>query len=41
MRIAADGDGVVQRVQRTGQAARIDSYSDVPGWNAASREISD
>ena len=34
MRIAAEGDGVVQRVQRTGRAARIDGYSGVPGWNA-------
>ena len=35
MRIATEGDGVVQRVQRTGQAARIDSYGRVPGWNAS------
>src|SRR5205807_1554955 len=34
MRIAAGGDGVVQRVQRTAQAARIDAYEAVPGWNA-------
>jgi signal transduction histidine kinase len=34
MRIAAQGDGVVQRVQRTGRAARVDGYSGVPGWNA-------
>jgi signal transduction histidine kinase len=34
MRIAAEGDGVVQRVRRTGRAARVDGYSDVPGWNA-------
>jgi signal transduction histidine kinase len=34
MRIAADGDGVVQRVQRTGRAARVDGYGTVPGWNA-------
>ena len=34
MRIAAAGDGLVQRVQRTGQAARVDSYGGVPGWNA-------
>ncbi len=34
MRIAAEGDGVVQRVQRTGHAARVDSYGGVPGWNA-------
>ncbi|MFZ0088813.1 MAG: GAF domain-containing protein [Solirubrobacteraceae bacterium] len=34
MRIAAEGDGVVQRVQRTGRAARVDGYSSVPGWNA-------
>ena len=41
MRIAAEGDGVVQRVQRTGQAARVDGYGGVPGWNAASRGTSD
>src|SRR5947209_1427962 len=34
MRIAAKGDGVAQRVQATAQAARIDSYRPVPGWNA-------
>jgi signal transduction histidine kinase len=34
MRIAAEGDGVVQRVERTGQAARVDAYGGVPGWNA-------
>jgi len=34
MRIAAEGDGVVQRVQHTAQAARVDSYGGVPGWNA-------
>jgi GAF domain-containing protein len=34
MRIATEGDGVVQRVQRTAQPARVDSYGGVPGWNA-------
>lgn len=34
MRIAAEGDGLVQRVQRSAQAARVDSYGSVPGWNA-------
>ena len=34
MRIAAEGDGVVQRVQRTAQAARVDSYGGVAGWDA-------
>jgi signal transduction histidine kinase len=34
MRIAAEGDGVVQRVERTGRAARVDAYGGVPGWNA-------
>ena len=35
MRISQDGDGVVQRVRRTGQAARIEHYERVPGPNAA------
>ena len=40
MRLATDGDGVVQRVERTAQAARIDAYDDVPGWNAGTaREL--
>jgi GAF domain-containing protein len=34
MRIAAEGDGLVQRVQHSAQAARVDSYGGVPGWNA-------
>ena len=40
MRLATDGDGVAQRVERTAQAARIDAYDDVPGWNAGTaREL--
>lgn len=35
MRVALEGDGVVQRIQRTARAARIDNYANVPGWNAA------
>ncbi len=35
MRISDDGDGVVQRVRRTAQAARIEHYERVPGPNAA------
>ena len=34
MRIAADGDGSCSASKRTGQAARIDGYGGVPGWNA-------
>ena len=34
MRLSADGDGVVQRVQRSARAERIDSYEGVPGSNA-------
>jgi signal transduction histidine kinase len=40
MRIAVEGDGVVQRVQRTGRAARVDGYGGVPGRNAGiAREL--
>src|SRR6185369_15374432 len=35
MRIAAEGDGVVQRVRSTARAARIEHYERVPGANAA------
>ena len=35
MRLSEDGDGMVQRVQRSGRAERIDSYESVPGPNAA------
>ena len=35
MRLAEDGDGMVQRVQRSARAERIDSYDDVPGPNAS------
>jgi hypothetical protein len=40
MRIAAEGDGVLQRVQHTAQAARVDSYGGVPAGTRVSREIS-
>jgi signal transduction histidine kinase len=35
MRLAAGGDGVVQRVQRSARAVRMDTYDRVPGSNAA------
>src|SRR4051794_37916294 len=35
MRISSAGDGVVQRVQHTARAARIEHYERVPGPNAA------
>lgn len=35
MRLPLDGDGVVQRVQRTARTARVDNYAGVPGSNAA------
>ncbi len=35
MRLAVEGDGLVQRVQRSGRAERVDSYEGVPGSNAA------
>ena len=35
MRLAAEGDGVVQRVRRSARAARVDNYTGVPGSNAA------
>jgi signal transduction histidine kinase len=34
MRLSQDGDGLVQRVQRTGRAERLESYEGVPGSNA-------
>jgi signal transduction histidine kinase len=34
MRLAEDGDGLVQRVQRSARAQRVDSYEGVPGSNA-------
>ena len=34
MRLSVDGDGMVQRVQRSARAVRIDSYEGVPGTNA-------
>ena len=34
MRLSEDGDGMVQRVQRSARAQRIDSYEGVPGSNA-------
>jgi GAF domain-containing protein len=34
-RLSGDGDGVVERVRRTGRAARIENYIDVRGTNAA------
>ena len=40
MRLALDGDGLVQRIWATGKACRIDSYEDVPGSNASTaREL--
>jgi signal transduction histidine kinase len=35
MRLAGQGDGVVQRVQRSARAERVDNYTGVPGSNAA------
>ena len=35
MRLAEDGDGMVQRVQRSARAERIDNYDGVPGSNAS------
>jgi signal transduction histidine kinase len=35
MRLAGDGDGLVQRVRRSARTERVDSYTDVPGSNAA------
>ena len=35
MQLAEDGDGLVQRVQRSARAERIDSYEPVPGANAS------
>ena len=35
MRLSEDGDGMVQRVQRSARAQRIDSYEGVPGSNAS------
>ena len=35
MRLAGEGDGVVQRVQRSARAERVDNYAGVPGSNAA------
>ena len=34
MRLSEDGDGMVQRVQRSARAERIDTYEGVPGSNA-------
>ena len=40
MRLATEGDGVVQRVRSTARAARIDSYAGIPGSNAGTaREL--
>jgi signal transduction histidine kinase len=35
MQLAEDGDGMVQRVQRSGRAERVDTYEGVGGSNAA------
>ncbi len=35
VRLEPEGDGVVQRVRRTGRAARVDDYEGLPGANAA------
>lgn len=34
MRLSEDGDGMVQRVERSARAERIDTYQGVPGFNA-------
>ena len=40
MRLDTHGDGVVQRVQRSARAERVDDYTGVPGSNAATaREL--
>ena len=40
MRLATEGDGVVQRVRRSAQAERVEDYTGVPGSNAATaREL--
>lgn len=35
MRLAGDGNGVLERVRRTGRAARVEDYAHVSGTNAA------